>query len=174
MTPVERESKPEVARRQPPLSVFLGPLLIIPLLFPLRCWRLWERQGLAYTITASQTKRVLGGTFSCYMATAPENEQRAAEGIKDQLKRLMAVSPSDDELRRAKNYSVGIYHIRLQQRTEEVLEYGRSIIQGNTLDEIKQYPQEIQRVDQDMIRGAAMKYIDMERFAWGQVRGSAK
>ena len=135
---------------------------------------LWEREGLAYTITASQTKRVLGGTFSCYMATAPENEHRAAEGIKDQLKRLMAVSPSDDELRRAKNYSVGIYHIRLQQRTEQVLEYGRSIIQGNTLDEIKQYPQEIQRVDQDMIRGAAMKYIDMERFAWGQVRGSAK
>lgn len=133
-----------------------------------------EKQGLAYTLSASQTNRVLGGSFSCYIATAPENEQRAVDGLKEQFKRLMAVSPSDDELNRAKNYSVGIYQIRMQQRTEQVLEFARDIVYGKTLDEIKQYPQEIEIVDQDMIRGAAAKYFDLERFALGQVRGSAK
>ena len=133
-----------------------------------------ERQGLAYTVTACQRKHALGGAFYCYVATATENEQRAVDSLREQFGRLMTVSPSDDELSRAKNHSVIVYQIRLQQRMEQVLEYARSAIYGKTLDEIKHYPQEIQMIDQDMIRDAAMKYFDLERSAVGQVRGLAK
>ena len=133
-----------------------------------------EKQSLAYTVTATQTKRVLDGAFSAYVATSPENEQSALDCLKQEFKRLIATPVPDEELARAKNYSVGIYRIRLQQRAEQVTEFAQSSIFGKSLDEIKRHTQDLLDVDQNSIRETAAKYFDLDRFALGVVRASAK
>jgi zinc protease len=133
-----------------------------------------EKQSLAYSVSAAQTRRALDGSFSCYVATSPENEQRALDGLKQEFKRLVMTPASEDELVRARNYSVGIYRIRLQQRAEQVLEFAQSSIFGKNVDEIKRYPQDLLEVDQNLIKETAAKYFDLDRFALGIVRASAK
>jgi zinc protease len=135
---------------------------------------LQEKQSLAYSVTAIQTRRILDGSFSAYVATSPDHEQRALDTLKQEFKRLIATPVSDEELTRAKNYSAGIYRIRLQQRAEQVSEFAQSSIFGKSLDEIKRYPQDLLEVDQNLIRETAAKYFDLDRFALGILRASAK
>jgi len=133
-----------------------------------------EKQGLAYTVTATQTKRVLDGSFYAYVATSPENEQRALDSLKLEFKRLITDPVSNDELVRARNYSVGIYRIRLQQRAEQVIEFAQSLIFGKNVDEIKRHPQDLLEVDENLIKETAAKYFDLDRFSLGIVRASVK
>jgi zinc protease len=133
-----------------------------------------EKQSLAYTVSATHTRRVLDGSFSCYVATSPENEQRALDSLKQEFRRLIVTPASDEELVRARNYSVGIYRMHLQQRAEQVIEFAQSLIFGKSVDEIKRHPQDLLEVDQNLIKETAAKYFDLDRLSLGIVRALAK
>jgi zinc protease len=133
-----------------------------------------EKQSLAYTVSATHTRRVLDGSFSCYVATSPENEQRALDSLKQEFRRLIVTPASDEELVRARNYSVGIYRMHLQQRAEQVIEFAQSLIFGKSVDEIKRHPHDLLEVDQNLIKETAAKYFDVDRLSLGIVRALAK
>jgi len=123
-------------------------------------------------VNVSQKRRVLSGSFSCYATSSLENEQAALDSLKEEFRRLTALPISTEELIQARNYSVGIYLIGLQQRSEQVAEFGQFSIFGNSVEDIKRHPQDLREVDQDSIKQVAAKYLDLDRFALGILRAN--
>ncbi|HEX5831473.1 MAG TPA: pitrilysin family protein, partial [Gemmatimonadaceae bacterium] len=73
-----------------------------------------DRRSLAYTVHASATRRLLGGAFLTYIATSPEREAEAREGLLAEFQRLRDEPVRDEELRRAQTYAVGTHAIERQ------------------------------------------------------------
>ncbi|MGI8401980.1 MAG: M16 family metallopeptidase, partial [Gemmatimonadaceae bacterium] len=57
-----------------------------------------DRQSLAYTVHAGASEKRLGGVFASYIATSPEKEDIAREGLLDEFAKLCAEPVSEDEL----------------------------------------------------------------------------
>lgn len=131
-----------------------------------------EKQALAYSVSASYESAALGGCFTTYVATSPENRLRALEALKEQIRKLNAGTVTDEELRRGKNYSSGTWKMRLQRRSSQVFEFARLKIAGLSLDEIREYSDQFEFVRPQMIREVCQKFFDLNRLAIGGILGS--
>ena len=67
-----------------------------------------DKRSLAYTVTSFYTPGLEPGYFGVYIGTAPQKEEEAIAGIKEQLQLLLADGITEDELNRAKNYLAGL------------------------------------------------------------------
>src|SRR5690606_27952778 len=76
--------------------------------------QLRSRQSLAYTVSAGPIARRHGGAVHAYIATAPEREDEAREGLLRELGQLRTERIGDDELERACRYMIGARRIRRQ------------------------------------------------------------
>jgi zinc protease len=130
-----------------------------------------EKQGLAYTVSASYEPATLGGFFMAYVATSPENRKLALDSLREQFKRLATDAPTEDEVRRSKNFSSGLWRMRLQRRSVQVHEFARLRIAGLNLDEIQNYAAQYDFVTPALIREVARKYFDLNHIAVGGILG---
>jgi zinc protease len=71
--------------------------------------RLRDREGLAYSASADLVAGagLDAGRFFAYLGTAPENLIRAELAIREELDRLLASGPTDDEIAAARSYLLG-------------------------------------------------------------------
>src|SRR4029077_21104374 len=60
-----------------------------------------DKQSLCYTVHAFGNERRAAGTFNAYIATSPEKEHVAREGLLLELEKLRTEPVSDEELTRA-------------------------------------------------------------------------
>ncbi len=74
-----------------------------------------NRQGLAYSLGAFFPSRVETSFFVIHMGTAPENLERAEEGVRRETARIRQDEVAEDELQRAKAYLLG--NLALDRRT---------------------------------------------------------
>ncbi len=74
-----------------------------------------NRQGLAYSLGALFPSRVETSFFVIHMGTAPENLERAEEGVRRETARVRQEEVAEDELQRAKAYLLG--NLALDRRT---------------------------------------------------------
>src|SRR5262245_30836522 len=63
-----------------------------------------DRQGLAYSVSASSAEGLAPGTFNLYIATSPEKLDAARAGLLAELARVLEAPPGDAELGRARRY----------------------------------------------------------------------
>ncbi|MCI0417895.1 MAG: insulinase family protein [Acidobacteria bacterium] len=131
-----------------------------------------EKQALAYTVSAAYEPAALGGYFTAYVATSPENRRQAVDALKEQFKKLSAEPATEEEVRRGKSFSSGLWKLRLQRRNIQVFEFARLKIAGLSLDEIQNYATQFEFVRPQMIREAAQKYFDLSHIAIGGILGS--
>ncbi len=131
-----------------------------------------DKQALAYTVSATHEPTALGGSFYSYVATSPENRKLALDALKEQFRKLKSEPIPEEELRRAKSYSLGIYFVRLQRREEQVLEFARMKAFGLGVDEIRDYPDQIRQIGPELVHESAVKFFDLERYAVGGVEGT--
>ncbi len=132
-----------------------------------------EKQALAYTVSAVHEPTVLGGFFMAYTATSPENRKLAVDALKEQFKKLTVDLPTEEEVKRGKNFSSGLWRIRLQQRRLQIFEFARLRIAGLGLDEIQNYASQYDFVTPALIRDVARKYFDLNHIAIGGILGSS-
>ncbi|NIP30044.1 MAG: hypothetical protein GTO02_07505 [Candidatus Dadabacteria bacterium] len=123
-----------------------------------------DKQSLAYTVTSFHTPGLETGYFGVYIGTAPQKEQEAIEGIKNQLALLLKDGVSDDELNRAKSYIVGNFEIGLQKNSSQAAKIGFDELYDIGWDEYKSYPQKILDVTKDDVLKVARKYIDLDKY----------
>ncbi len=126
-----------------------------------------EKQALAYTVTAAYEPAALGGSFAAYVATSPENRLKAVDSLREQFKRLCDDTLTEEELRRARNYSSGMWKMRLQRRSQQVFEFARMKMAGLSVEEIQEYSSQFEFVDAARIRDVARKYFDLNTFTVG-------
>ncbi|HEB90391.1 MAG TPA: insulinase family protein [Deltaproteobacteria bacterium] len=114
-----------------------------------------DRQSLAYTVSASNMEGLAPGTFTIYIATAPEKIERARTGIFEEIDRLVSEVPSAKELEHAIRFGTGSFAIGSQRNHARAAHIALDSIYGLGPDHSERYPEELARVTpEDVLRVA--------------------
>lgn len=131
------------------------------------------RQSLAYTVMAFLMARAVAGSLVAYIGTSPEKEEKARTGLLREFEKLTREPVTDKEIREAIEYTVGTFQIRLETNRARLAHYAHHELVGRGIEEIARYPQRIARVTREDLLAVARKYVDLERYAVGIVRGKS-
>lgn len=126
--------------------------------------RLRDREGLAYTVSATITSSAKEepGLFSCYIGTNPKSFARVKQMFLEELTRIRSEKPSTQEVEDAKKYLLG--SIVFQFTTNQRVAGGLLLIERyhlglNYLDD---YRKAVTAVTAEEVQAVARKYIDPE------------
>ncbi len=131
-----------------------------------------SRRALAYSVTAYPLVRGLGGAFVSYMATAPEREDEARRGLLEELGRVREDLLPEDEVERARRYTIGTWQIRSQTNAAQLNELLHALLVGRGLIELREFPERVLAVTPGQLRDAAQRYFDESRLVEAVVRGT--
>jgi zinc protease len=132
-----------------------------------------DKHSLCYTVHAFQSERRLAGTFATYIATSPEKEDVARQGLLREVEKLRAEPVGADELARAQTYAIGTHAIRQQSGGSVLADVVDAWLLGR-LAELDEFEAQIRRVTPERMRAVAERYFDPERRVEGVVRGVGK
>jgi zinc protease len=93
-----------------------------------------DKRSLAYTVAAMPWLRRRAGAMLTYIATSPDRESEARDGMLEELERLADSCVSEQELTRARNYAAGLVEMRQQNASSVASEILSAWLNG-VLDE---------------------------------------
>ncbi|HUE76832.1 MAG TPA: pitrilysin family protein [Longimicrobiales bacterium] len=129
------------------------------------------RRSLAYTVTAYPIARRYGGAFVGYIATSPDRADEAREALVEELIRLRDEPPSEEELERARRYTLGAWQIRTQTNGAQLSELAGALMLGPGLREIREFEDRINAVSRERVLEAARRWFEPDRLVEGAVLG---
>jgi zinc protease len=129
-----------------------------------------DKRSLCYTVHAFSADRRLAGTFGAYIATGPEQENAARDGLLAEFRRLREEPVTDEELARAKQYAIGSHAIRQQSGGAVLADLVDAFLFGS-LRELAEYDERVNAVTAASMMDVAAKYFDPSRRVEGIVRG---
>ena len=132
-----------------------------------------DKQSLCYTVQAFSSERRAAGTFSTYIATSPEKEEIARQGLLREMQKLRDAPVSAEELARAQTFAVGVHQIRQQSGGAVLGELVEAWMFGS-LSELGEYEAQVRAVTAERILATAREYFAPERRVEGIVRGIGK
>jgi zinc protease len=132
-----------------------------------------DKRSLCYTVHAFSTDRRLAGTFGAYIATSPEQEDAARDGLLAEFRRLRDEPVTAEELNRAQTYAIGTHAIRQQNGGAVLADMVDAFLFGS-LSELSTFDAEVRSVTVESMQRVATKHFDPSRRAEGIVRGVAK
>lgn len=132
-----------------------------------------DKQSLCYTVQAFGSERRAAGTFNAYIATSPEKEVAARNGLLAELEKLREELVSDEELRRAQTYAIGVHAISQQSGGAVLGELVEAWMFGS-LRELDEYEARVLGVTASAMRDTARRYFEPGRRVEGIVRGTGK
>ncbi|MCK4427316.1 MAG: insulinase family protein [candidate division Zixibacteria bacterium] len=130
-----------------------------------------EKRSLAYTVYGHNDSWGKAGVFYAYIATSPEKEEEAREGLVNEFSKFKTALVDEDKLETAKRYITGMYQIYLQTNSALVKQYAKAQLLGRGLEEVEEYPKKINQVTKEEIREVAKKYFDEKSLTVGVIRG---
>ena len=133
--------------------------------------QLRDKQSLAYTVSAFPIERRAGGVFAAYIATSPEREDEAREGLMREFAKLRESAPSAEELDRAKRYLIGTHAISQQTGSNVLGELIDAWLFGSGLGERREFPAHVEAVTARDVQALAERYFESSRVVEGIVRG---
>jgi zinc protease len=123
-----------------------------------------DEQGLAYTtfsnITASAG--IDPGRFIAYIGTSPENLDRATEGLRNEIARIVKEPVSSSEVESAKAYLTGSFVFHFQKNLQIADFLVEAETYGLGFDYLEDYPEIIRNVTDEDVTRVARKYLDPE------------
>jgi zinc protease len=129
-----------------------------------------EKRSLAYTVHAFASDRRLAGTFGAYIATNPDQESAARDGLLAEFRRLREEPVTSEELQRAQQYAIGTHAIRQQSGGAVLADLVDSFLFGS-LSELADYDAMVRSVTTESMLNVARAYFDPSRRVEGIVRG---
>jgi zinc protease len=132
-----------------------------------------DKRSLCYTVHAFASDRQLAGTFGAYIATSPEQEHAAREGLLTEFRRLREERVSAEELERAKTYAIGTHAIHQQSGGAVLADMVDAFLFGS-LEELSAYDANVRAVTAESMRETAERYFDQSVRVEGVVRGVGK
>ena len=133
-----------------------------------------DRQSLAYTVQAFVSEHQASGMFLSYIATSPEKEGTARDGLLGEFAKFRENPVTADELGRAKKYSIGSHAIRQESGGAVLADMLDAWIFGSGLTELDEHDKRIMAVTQSQILEFAQEFFDPARRVEGIVRGQGK
>ena len=129
-----------------------------------------DRQSLAYTVQAGFSDKRAAGMFISYIATSPEKENIARDGLLAEFAKLREADVTAEEITRAKEYAIGTYAIS-QENGGAVLGRMLDAWMFGSLTDIDEFDARIRDVTARDMREVATRYFDASRRVEGIVRG---
>ncbi len=123
-----------------------------------------DRRSLAYTVTASNIEGVAPGTFTVYIATAPEKREEAQARLLEQLEELVQTAPSRDELARAQRFLVGSFAIDRQRNAVHAAHTALDVLYGLGPEAADRYAEEILAVTPEAVLRVARRVIRLDAY----------
>ncbi len=130
-----------------------------------------SRRSLAYTVSAYPIARRYGGAFVGYIATAPAQATEARQALIDELLRLRTEPLDEEELERARRYTLGSWQIRTQTNGAQLSELARALMLGDGVPEVREYEDRVRAVTREHVLEAARRWFDPDRLVEGAVHG---
>ena len=132
-----------------------------------------DKRSLCYTVNAFALDRRFAGAFGAYVATSPEQEEAARDGLLAEFRRLREEPVTDEELSRSKTYAIGTHAIRQQNGGAVLSDLVDAYLLGN-LRELVEYDDRVREITAESMRRVAQEYFDPSRRVEGIVRGTWK
>jgi len=129
-----------------------------------------DKQSLGYTVHAFATERALAGSFVAYIATSPEKEEIARQGLLNEFAKLREEPVTERELEQAKTYALGVHAIRQQSGGAVLAEVVDAYLFGR-LAELEEFETKVRAVSAAQMQKVARAYFDASRRVEGIVRG---
>jgi zinc protease len=123
-----------------------------------------DRQGLAYTVSASNVEGLAPGYFSIYIATAPEKLELARAGILEEIDRLVTKAPDEAELRHAIRFGIGSFAIDSQRSHARAAHMALDSIYGLGADHAAGYPDALARVTPEDVLRVARRILRLDAY----------
>lgn len=136
--------------------------------------QLRDRQSLAYTVSAFSAEWRNAGMFISYIATSPEKEETAREGLLSEFAKLRDEPVTPAELAQAKEYAIGTHAIRSQSGSALLGEMIDAWLFGRGLGEIEQHDARIRRVTAREMQELANRYFVERELVQAVVRGTGR
>lgn len=131
-----------------------------------------SKRSLAYTVTAYPVARWLAGAYIAYIATAPEREDEARQGLLLEFERLRQEPVSEEELERARRYTIGGWQIRSQTNGAHLSDLAGALLLGQGMAELREHEDRIRAVTAAGILEAVRRWLEPGRIVEGIVRGT--
>jgi zinc protease len=122
-----------------------------------------DKQGLAYTTSAQYPMRVKPGPFYAYLGTAPASAERAEAALREQLERVQREPVSDEELRVAKAYVLGLLAMDRRTNARQAWYLANYELAGVGHDYFDRYSTQVKRVTVPDVQRVARRYLDKIR-----------
>jgi zinc protease len=129
-----------------------------------------DRQSLAYTVQVGVSERRAAGMFMSYIATSPEKEDIAREGLLTEFAKLRDVDVTAEEIARAKEYAIGTHAIS-QESGGAVLGELLDAWMFGSLADLDRFDERVRAVSAATMREVAATYFESGRRVEGIVRG---
>jgi zinc protease len=132
-----------------------------------------DKRSLCYTVNAFTADRRMAGMIGSYIATSPEQEAAARDGLLAEFRRFREEPVSSEELERAKTYALGTHAIRQQSGGAVLADVVDAFLFGS-LSDLADYDARVRAVTPEAMRKVAECYFDPSRRVEGIVRGTGK
>lgn len=129
--------------------------------------RLRDREGLAYTVSATVTTSATEepGLFTCYIGTPPQNFARVRDEFREELNRIRDETSRREEVEDAKLYLLGKLPFELTTNARIASHLLLSERYGLGLGYLEDYRKSVAAVTPEDIQSVARKYLDPEHMA---------
>ncbi len=130
-----------------------------------------DKQSLAYTVHAFPSVYQFAGKFVSYIATSPSQEDVARNGLLREFQKLVDTPVTDEELLRAKTYTLGMHSIRQERAGAVLSDIVDAWLFGDGLHELLEFRDRVRNVSADDIQQLAKRYFNPEHRVEAVVRG---
>jgi zinc protease len=129
-----------------------------------------EKRSLCYTINTFLSERWRSGAFVSYIATSPDKETAARDGLLEEFSKLRESGVTEEELSRAQTYAIGVHQIRMQSGGAVLGEMVDAFLFGS-LGELDRVDENVRAVTRDDVLRIARNCFDPARRVEAIVRG---
>jgi len=123
-----------------------------------------DKKSLAYSVSAFSRPGVEAGLLALYIGSAPEKRDAAVAGLLEELRKITSDGVGAEELARAKGAIIGGYEIGLQKNSSQASEMANNELLTLGYDELKMYPEKIERVTAEDVLRVARKYLNLNGY----------
>jgi predicted Zn-dependent peptidase len=121
--------------------------------------KLREEKGYTYGASAGFDLRRAAGPFAARTAVNTEVTVPATLDMLHELERIGSEDVTDEELRSARDFLVGVFPLRFETPPAVVGSIGGLVIHGLPHDELNRYRPAIEMVTADAVRAAAVAHV---------------
>ncbi len=124
-----------------------------------------ERRGLAYSVGSSVSRYSDCGVLGVSAGVSPENVGEAVTVILEELQKLVQEPVGEDELKKARDYTVGSFRLSLESSMALGQRAGESLLSLGEIEPIETVVEKLRAVTADDVMRVAQRVLRREKAA---------